>query len=183
MYGIAVGIVYVNAVEWLVHRYLLHGLGRKKTSVWSFHWHEHHKKARRHDMVDDQYAGPPLLSALLAREKTAKTKEVVGLVLGGLLHAPLIVVAPWFTLTVWAAAANYYRVHRKAHIDPAWAAKHLPWHVDHHMGKDQDANWCVTWPLMDWVLGTRVHYLGTPTHDADVARVAAVAGVAADADA
>ena len=170
MIGIPVGIVYANFVEWFVHRFVLHGLGRKKTSLWSFHWHEHHKKARRHEMLDDQYDGASLLLSLWRRERTAKTKEVIGLLLGCVLHLPLIVVAPWFTLTVWASAANYYRVHRRAHLDLAWAVRHLPWHVDHHMGKDQDANWCVTWPLMDWLLGTRVRYLGTQAHDADKAR-------------
>ncbi len=36
----------------------------------------------------------------------------------------------------------------------------MPWHYDHHMGKDQNSNWCVTHPLFDMVLGTRKEYLG-----------------------
>ena len=154
---VLIAVVYVNAVEWGVHLYVLHGLGRKKTSRWSFHWHEHHKKARRHNMVDDQYTGGSWITAVWRREQTAQTKEVVGLLLGSLVHVPLLWVAPAFALTVWLGAAPHYVVHRKSHVDPAWAEKHLPWHVEHHMGKDQDANWCVTWPLMDWIMGTRLH--------------------------
>ena len=36
--------------------------------------------------------------------------------------------------------------------------QHLPWHYDHHMGRDQNANWCVTHPLFDNVMGTRKIY-------------------------
>jgi hypothetical protein len=169
MIGIAVGIVYASAFEWVAHKYLLHGLGRKKTSFWSFHWHEHHNKARRNNMVDDQYHGS-LLRSLGQGERTAKVKEAIGLLAGALIHLPLVTIAPFFVATVWFSAANYYRVHRRAHLDPEWARKHLSWHVDHHMARNQDANWCVTWPLMDWIMGTREKYLGTEVQVADDAR-------------
>ena len=55
----------------------------------------------------------------------------------------------------------YWHVHRKSHLDPAWARANLPWHVDHHLGPDQHANWCVTWPGMDYLLGTRKPWVGT----------------------
>jgi|GEM_PF-390228 len=162
MIGIPLGIVYANAFEWVIHKHLLHGLGRNKKSFWAFHWHEHHKKARKHDMHDDQYAGRNVFVAILKGDQTAKTKEAVGLIAASALHLPLLPIAPFFTVTVWACAANYYRVHRRSHLDPVWAEEHVPWHVDHHMGKNQDANWCVTWPLTDWIMGTREKYVGTP---------------------
>lgn len=181
MIGIPVGIVYANAFEWLIHRYVLHGLGRDKKSFWSFHWHEHHKKARKQEMHDEQYEGDNVIVAILRGDQTAKTKEAVGLLAASALHLPLLPVAPLFTVTVWASALNYYRVHKKSHIDPVWAEEHLPWHVDHHMGKNQDANWCVTWPLMDWIMGTREKFVGTPAWDAYKARMAARAAEAASA--
>ena len=46
-------------------------------------------------------------------------------------------------------------------FDHAWAREHLPWHYDHHMGPDQDANWCVTRPWFDQLMGTRRPYAGT----------------------
>ena len=36
------------------------------------------------------------------------------------------------------------------------AREHLPWHVDHHLGRNQDTNWCVTKPWFDYIMGTRV---------------------------
>lgn len=164
MWGIVLGILYANGAEWLLHKYLLHGLGKDKRSRWAFHWHEHHGQSRRADMLDTHYVDQGL------RSWNTHTKELAGLVVAALVHAPLLAVAPEFTVTLWACAANYYRVHRKSHLDPAWGRKHLPWHYDHHMGPNQHANWCVTFPLWDHVLGTREKYLGTQRAHADMAR-------------
>ncbi len=68
---------------------------------------------------------------------------------------------PWFTATAVFGAWNYYRCHKRSHLDPEWARENLPWHVDHHMGPDQDANWGVTSPWMDVLMGTRKPYVGT----------------------
>lgn len=43
-------------------------------------------------------------------------------------------------------------------MDLEWAKKHVPWHYDHHMGKNQDANWGVTTDWVDKLLGTRIKY-------------------------
>ena len=173
MIGFPLGLVYANAMEWFIHKHMLHGLGKNKKSFWSFHWHEHHNRARKQDMHDEVYEGS------VTFEWNARTKEIVSLVGGALLHAPLLPVAPFFTLAVWASSANYYRVHRKAHLDHEWAKKNLPWHVDHHMGPNQHANWCVSFPLWDHVMGTREKYLGTERHREDLRREEARAAVTA----
>jgi hypothetical protein len=151
MIGIPIGLAYVNITEWLIHKYWLHGLGQNKKSFWSFHWHEHHREARKHDMEDPSYTKSVFSSA-------ARGKEVLGLIGGALVVTPLLPVAPFFTATVWYRTVRYYQLHKKAHLDPAWAKEHLPWHYDHHMGKDQNANWCVTHPWFDHVMGTRKIY-------------------------
>ena len=148
MIGIPLGLLYSNAGEWVIHKYVLHGAGRKKKSFWSFHWHEHHRQARKLNMYDPDYERP-------LRGWNAQTKEALGLVGLAAAHLPLLPVAPFFTATVLYSTWNYYRVHRRAHLDPAWAEEHLPWHVDHHLGADQDANWCVSRPWFDQLLGTR----------------------------
>lgn len=153
MIGIPLGLAYSNFGEWLLHKYVLHGLGKHRDSFWSFHWHEHHQRSRKHDMVDEQYQGPLWRWA-------PQTKELFGLALLALGHLPLLPIAPFFTVTVWLSEVNYYRVHRRAHLDPEWAKRHLPWHYDHHMGRDQNANWCVTHPFFDLVMGTRKEFLG-----------------------
>ncbi len=155
MIGIPLGLAYSNAGEWLVHKYVLHGLGRKRSSFWSFHWLEHHRVVRLREFVDPDYQRP------LFSRWDAQTKEAVALTGAAIAHLPLLPVAPFFTGTVLYCIARYYRAHKRAHLDPDWAREHLPWHYDHHMAPDQDANWCVTKPWFDHLMGTRKPYLGT----------------------
>ncbi len=163
MIGIPLGWLYANAGEWLIHKHVLHGLGRKKSSFWSFHWHEHHRESRRHDMFDPQYKRSLL-------KWGPQSKEMAALLLAAGVHVPLFPVAPFFTGTLWFCIWRYYKVHKRAHLDPKWARQHLPWHVDHHMGRNQNQNWCVTHPFFDYVMGTRKRYLGTKEERADLGR-------------
>ncbi len=163
MIGIPLGLAYTNAGEWLIHKYLLHDLGKKKTSFWSFHFHEHHKACRK-----NAYADPNYERSLFGWH--SQSKEALGLLALGVAHAPLLPVAPFFTSTVWYGLINYYRVHKRSHEDPEWGREHVPWHYDHHMGPNQDANWCVTKPWFDKVMGTRLHYAGTEKEKKDLER-------------
>ncbi len=163
MIGIPAALLYCNAIEWAAHKYLLHGLGQKKVSFWSFHWHEHHRNARRHGHVDETYRRP-----LLGWH--AQSKELLGLAAVGALHAPLWPVAPFFSATMWYCGFRYYTAHKRSHTDPEWAREHLPWHYDHHMGPNQHANWCVTRPWFDHLMGTREPYVGTEREARDLAR-------------
>lgn len=163
MIGIPAGLLASNAMEWAIHKHVLHGRGRDRSSLWAFHWHQHHRQTRKNGHRDDDYARP-----LWASE--GMLKEAVGLAVGAAVLAPLFPVAPFFVGTCWYSAANYYRVHKRAHLDPAWARAHLPWHYDHHMGPDQNTNWCVTRPWFDVVMGTRKPYLGTARAMRDDAR-------------
>lgn len=152
--GVPLGLFLANLSEWLVHRHVLHGLGRRRSSFWSFHWHEHHRAARRNAMFDPDYERFPI-------GWHAQGKEILGLSLGAI---PALAVAPWMPtlgLTLVGCGVEYWYKHRRAHLDPAWARAHLPWHVDHHLGRDQDANWCVTRPWCDRLFGTRKPWLGT----------------------
>ena len=137
-----IAILYSNFIEWAFHKYILHGLGKKRSSFWNFHWGEHHLSATRHQF----------------RDQTVYWKEIIALLGGGVIHLPIVWFAPWAYGTLILCGVNYYRVHRKSHLDPEWARRKLPWHWDHHMGANQDLNWCVTWPLFDWVMGTRRTY-------------------------
>ena len=154
MFTFVLGLLYSNAGEWLIHKYVLHGLGRKRTSFWSYHWHEHHRNARRNAHIDPDYERTVF-------QWNAQGKEALGVTLLGLAHLPLFPVLPFFVTAVEYSAIRYYRVHKRAHQDPGWAREHLPWHYDHHMGTNQDANWCVSWPWFDWVMGTREPFVGT----------------------
>jgi len=153
--GVPLGFAISNVTEWLAHKYVLHGLGRRRQSFWSFHWHEHHRASRKRAMFDPDYERPPL-------GWHAQGKEIAAL---SLTAIPALAVAPWMptlSLTMVWCAFDYYRKHKRAHLDPAWAREHLPWHVDHHLGPNQDANWCVTHPWCDVLFGTRQGWIGTP---------------------
>jgi hypothetical protein len=164
MIGIPLGLLYANAGEWFIHKHMLHGLGREKTSFWAFHWHEHHRESRTRGMRDTHYE-----RGLFAGWH-AQSKEAAALLGAAVAHVPLFPVAPFFTSAVWFSIARYYRVHKKAHENPEWARKKLPWHYDHHMGRNQHANWCVSYPWFDWVMGTREKYVGTEDEARDIER-------------
>lgn len=163
MWGVPLAIVVGNGLEWLIHKHILHGLGKKRTSYWSFHWHEHHGVARRTGGHDPAYDAPWYRSR-------ANAREVLALVGAGAAFLPLLPFTPSFVLTLWGWGVLYYTVHAKSHRDPAWGRRWVPWHMDHHLARDQDANWGVVLPLWDHLLGTRVVYLGTETERADTAR-------------
>ena len=154
MLGFALGLVSSNAMEWFVHKYVLHEMAKKKGSFWAFHWHEHHKHVRKSGGYDPMYEKPILRTP-------SKVKEAIGVAAGALIATPLLPLSPGFVAAGWLSAGAYYFMHKKAHLDPAWGGKWVPWHVDHHLGPNQDANWCVTWPLFDWIMGTRDPYVGT----------------------
>lgn len=172
MIGLPLGFLYANAVEWVVHKYVLHGLGKKKGSWWAFHWHEHHKTARRLGMSDPGYDAP-------IWDWSSRGKEAVGIFALMAVHVPLWSVAPVFTTGVWLSALNYLRRHKQAHADVEWGKQHMPWHYDHHMGRNQDANWCVSYPWIDWLMGTREPWLGTEQQIESDARRAAQAEASA----
>jgi len=166
MIGIPLGLLYANASEWAIHKYLLHGLGRSKESFWAFHWHDHHKNVRREGHRDPHYERPVF-------GWHAQGKEAATLAMVTAAHLPLAPIAPFFVGTVVYSAVNYYRKHKRSHLDPEWARQNLPWHYDHHMGPNQDANWCVTRPWFDHLMGTREPYVGTARETRDIERAAA----------
>jgi sterol desaturase/sphingolipid hydroxylase (fatty acid hydroxylase superfamily) len=151
---ISAGLLAANATEWVVHKYVLHQLGARPSSFWAFHWHEHHRNSRKNGFRDVAYEASVL-------GQNSKSKEALALVAGGLLTLPLLRPAPALYATLVYSGLNYYRQHKRSHLDPAWARIHLPWHYDHHMGPNQHANWCVTRPWFDHLLGTREPYAHT----------------------
>lgn len=154
MLGIPLGLLAANAAEWYIHKNVLHGWGRKKDSMWRFHVAEHHPIVRKNDHIDTNYERFPL-------GWHAQGKEAWGLIAGCAAVTPLAPVAPFFVGTLYYSAWNYYSKHRRSHEDTEWAKQHLPWHYDHHMGPNPNANWCVTKPWFDHIMGTREPYLGT----------------------
>lgn len=149
MIGFPIGVLVVNAFEWYAHKVWLHEYPAKHRNSPFFTHIRHHKRARLNNFHDEGYADSMFRNQEMYVEKTA----ILGLVAATTLVAP---VAPFFTLGTYYGAWRYWTLHSKAHLDPEWARQNLPWHYDHHMNSNQDANWCVTRPWFDYLMGTRV---------------------------
>lgn len=160
MIGIPLGLLAANGVEWVMHKQVLHGWGRKRGTFWAFHFHEHHRLVRANDFYDPNYTRFPL-------GPHAQGKEAWALIAGAVVATPMMPVAPLFVGTLWYSAGNYYYKHKKAHMNPDWGRKHLQWHYDHHMGRNPNANWCVTKPWFDYIMGTRIFTEGE-AHESNV---------------
>ena len=141
-------LIYANFIEWVLHKYVLHGLGKNKQSFWSFHWNEHHKACRKSGNKDESYQ-----SVIL--EWNSKTKEILSLSMLSLLHLPVILISTIFFYSLVFHSCLYFYLHRKSHVNIMWGKQYLRWHYDHHMGRSQDYNWCVTFPLWDYIFGSR----------------------------
>ena len=154
MIGFPIALIFANGFEWYAHKYILHGTPRPGQPRYSpvpksmkSHW-EHHKIVRTTDYQDHGYE---------EGLSNWRTRNEVGSLLALTAATSLLLpVAPFFTLGTYYAAGRYYYVHRKSHLDPEWGKKTIPWHFDHHMNTNQDANWCVTRPWFDYIMGTRV---------------------------
>jgi hypothetical protein len=146
LFQIIVGYLYATWIEWVIHKYILHGLGKNKNSWFNFHWYSHHKACRKNKYIDENY-GSFLSSPVL--------KEITGLFFLVVIHTPTYFVMPYLYYTLAFCTLRYFYVHQKSHLNVDWAKVYLPWHYDHHMGKNQDANWGVTTALWDIILGTR----------------------------
>ena len=149
--------------EYAVHRWILHGFGKKRDSILSFHFHEHHSLARRRNMHDEGYLAKGFYP-------NSKTKEIIALVVAFFIHIPIAVIFPWAGLAVFVSMLSYYRVHSKSHKNVEWARFVLPWHYDHHMGPNQNKNFGVRTDFFDRVFKTRKKYYGTRAEKIDYHR-------------
>ena len=149
MIGFPVGVLAANAVEWYAHKVWLHEYPSKHRSSPFFTHIRHHKRARQNDFHDEGYNNSMWKDQEMFNEKVG----LIGLCAATAVVAP---VAPFFTLGTWYGMWRYWSVHKKCHLDPDYARTRIPWHYDHHMNASQDANWCVTRPWFDYIMGTRV---------------------------
>ncbi|RCW70850.1 fatty acid hydroxylase family protein [Marinobacter nauticus] len=154
MIGFPVALIFANGVEWYAHKYILHGTPRPGKPRYSpvpksmkSHW-QHHKIVRTTDYRDEGYEEG------LSNWRTRN--EVASLLALTAVTSLALPVAPFFTLGTYYAAGRYFYVHRRSHLEPEWGKKAIPWHYDHHMNTNQDANWCVTRPWFDYIMGTRI---------------------------
>lgn len=131
------GIFYANVIEYVVHRYLFHGLGKKSDSIFAFHLRDHHINSRKNNFID----------------RKVSTNEAIGLPFLLLTHLPVYYVAPVFFYALVVYAAAFLVLHNYQHRNPEFTKKYFRWHWDHHMG-NQNKSWGVVLPLTDIVART-----------------------------
>lgn len=147
---VAIAWVYSHVLEYCLHRWLLHD--RHKKYWFKTHMGDHHRAAKKNFMYDENFK----------KEVNIMTDpEVRGLILLAMIHSPIAALFPYAYLTLIICSYSYFYTHRKSHQDLRWARENAPWHYDHHLGKDQNVNWGVRLPIIDWLVGTRVKYKGT----------------------
>ena len=138
------GWLYSHFFEYVAHRWVLHN---HKIFKFAFknHFARHHYISRKNEMYDENY------------EKIINNNnlfEPVSLTVLLIAHLPVAFYFPFFFLAILYSSLSYYIIHRKSHIDVGWGKKWLPWHAEHHMGKNQHINWGVRLPIMDMLFRT-----------------------------
>jgi len=149
MLGFPIALITANAFEWYAHKRWLHEFPSQHREAPFFTHIRHHKRARLNGFHDEGYRNSMWRDQEMFNEKVA----LIAIAGGATVLLP---VAPFFVAGVYYSAWNYWSVHAKCHLDPEYARSRMPWHYDHHMNASQDANWCVTRPWFDYVMGTRV---------------------------
>ena len=71
-----------------------------------------------------------------------------------ILHLPIAFFNISFFCGILMGILEYRYKHKKSHTDVAWAIKNIPWHYEHHMGRNQDMNFGVRSAFVDKLLGT-----------------------------
>ena len=54
--AVVLGLAYAASLEWSVHRFVLHGLGRRRGGRFAFRSVDHHRACRRNQGRDDDHA-------------------------------------------------------------------------------------------------------------------------------
>ena len=141
MLGFVFGFLYGNVLEWAIHKYIFHEMGKKKGSIFSYHLKGHHVLARKNNFVD----------------LTESKVENIGMLLLILIHLPILYVSFGFWLGVFTYAICFKILHGMQHKHPEFTKKYMKWHWDHHM-KDSNRNFGVVLPISDYLFDTRKKY-------------------------
>ena len=141
-FQLAVGWLYGHIFEYIAHKHILHNK-KKFKKVFRNHFKTHHNASRKNNMYDKNY-----------NRLFSSKFEIAALLSILILHLPVAFILPYFyAMTIWSVV-SYYLLHRLSHLNVTWGKKWLPWHYEHHMGRDQHVNWGVRLPIVDKILKT-----------------------------
>ncbi len=145
---IVIGVLYASLAEWLLHKYVLHGVaGSVSRDFQASHW-IHHRAVRKYALYDPRYEKP-------FWHWEVRGKEIVAVWLLLALHTPLVFVAPAFLATIVTFGFSYLYLHRKMHLQTGWGKRWFPGHMEHHLVGNQQHSYNVLLPIWDYLLRTR----------------------------
>jgi len=130
-----IGLIYVNFLEWVLHRFVLHGLGKSRSSRFNFHIVHHY------------------VSAVCHMKDSPSLWEAFYMTLVTLMHVWMIYISIWLYAGALAGGTLYWVVHSLVHKYPKLMYSYFPWHYSHHTWYPNH-NWCVTYPLFDIIFRT-----------------------------
>ena len=93
---LVMGWIYGHIVEYAIHRWIFHTIGKKKGHPLSFHVHDHHKTCRRNALFDVAY------------KKIGTSEEFWGLLFLAVMHVPLAFFLPYFYCAIIFSIMSYY---------------------------------------------------------------------------
>jgi len=157
---ILVAWIYGHFLEYCTHRFYLHGRYRAAKSAFASHFKDHHSSSRKNRMGDPKYA-----SWHLDPRNDFEQRALFFLVIA---HLPVLFFFPFAYLTLLYSAVSYYVIHNLQHRYPLWGREYFPWHFAHHLASDQHKNWGVRLPIVDYIFGTSVKYVGTDKETNDI---------------
>lgn len=132
------GFVYASIIEWVVHKFLFHDMGKKRGSRFAFHIREHHAECCKNNNLDRGFS----------------KREIPGIAFLLLTHLPLYYIIPMFYYALSLYGVLFIVMHNITHFWPEFGKKYIPWHWDHHM-RYQNHNYNVVLPIADYLFGTR----------------------------
>jgi len=132
-----VGIIYANMIEYSIHRYLFHGLGKKKNSMFAFHLRGHHLISRKNNFIDLKIS----------------IFETIGVLFLMGTQLPVYFMAPPIFYGVVTYGVLFIILHNYMHKNSEFAERYFWWHWKHHM-QNQNKSWGVVLPLTDIITNT-----------------------------
>ena len=150
LFHFIIGWVYGHLFEYLAHKYILHNY-KLWPRFFQAHFSEHHKHTKRHGMIDPKYH----------EGVTRNLREIAILSVIAISHLPLFAISPALYIAILYSLLAYFIIHALSHSVDGFGRRWVPWHYDHHLGKQSNKNWGVRLPIFDWLFGTRVFFKAT----------------------
>lgn len=137
---------YGHALEYTLHRFVLHNRKVLGGKPFKRHFSRHHGEVRKNGMLDVEYQALSKYSLI--------NPEPLALLFLSIIHLPVAIYFPYAYLMLIMSGFAYFAAHALSHVIPTIMQKIMPWHTWHHLEKNQNMNYGVRLPIIDILVGT-----------------------------